>query len=118
MYTSTRSSTTAQPAIWQSRRLWIQFFFMAGLLLLWATLPELAYAGSGSSSAAQTRISAVATGWQGIVQTVGVAVLIIAWCYVGYCIAFSSKTMKDMFPTMVGTSIAGLAPVLVGWMFS
>ena len=73
---------------------------------------------SGTAGAAQSRITAVATGWQNIVQGVGVAVLIIAWSYVGYMIAFGGKTMKDMFPTMVGTSIAGLAPVLVGWLFS
>lgn len=74
--------------------------------------------GAGGAGAAQTRITAVATGWQNIVQAVGVAVLVIAWSYVGYMIAFAGKTMKDMFPTMVGTSIAGLAPVLVGWLFS
>ena len=74
--------------------------------------------GSGGSGAAQTRITEVATGWQNIVQGVGVAVLIIAWSYVGYMIAFGGKTMKDMFPVMVGTSIAGLAPILVGWLFS
>ena len=74
--------------------------------------------GAGGAGAAQTRINAVATGWQNIVQGVGVAVLVIAWSYVGYMIAFAGKTMKDMFPTMVGTSIAGLAPVLVGWLFS
>jgi hypothetical protein len=88
-------------------------------------MPEVAHAtgtgtgtGAGGAAAAQTRINNVATGWQNIVQGVGVAVLVIAWSYVGYMIAFGGKTMKDMMPTMVGTSIAGLAPVLVGWLFS
>lgn len=105
-----------------------------GTALLWSALwvaviffllPGLAHAtgtgtgtGTGGAGAAQTRINAVATGWQNIVQGVGVAVLVIAWSYIGYQIAFAGKTMKDMFPTMVGTSIAGLAPVLVGWLFS
>lgn len=74
--------------------------------------------GVGGAATAQARINAVATGWQNIVQGVGVAVLVIAWSYIGYMIAFAGKTMKDMFPVMVGTSIAGLAPVLVGWLFS
>ena len=82
-------------------------------------MPGLAHAtGTGGVGAAQTRINSVATGWQSIVQGVGVSVLVIAWSYIGYQIAFGGKTMKDMFPTMVGTSIAGLAPVLVSWLFS
>ena len=74
--------------------------------------------GAGGAGTAQARINAVAVGWQNIVQGVGVAVLVIAWSYIGYMIAFAGKTMKDMFSVMVGTSIAGLAPVLVGWLFS
>jgi hypothetical protein len=106
---------------WGKALLW-SFFLVAIAMFL---LPGLAHAtgtgtgtGTGGAGAAQTRITAVATGWQNIVQGVGVVVLIIAWSYIGYTIAFAGKTMKDMFPTMVGTSIAGLAPVLVGWMFS
>jgi hypothetical protein len=74
--------------------------------------------GAGGAGAAQTRITAVATGWQNIVQGVGVVVLIIAWSIIGYMIAFNGKTMKDMVNPMLGSSIAGLAPILVGWMFS
>lgn len=106
---------------WGKALLW-SFFLVAIVMLL---MPGLAHAtgagtatGAGGAGAAQTRINAVATGWQNIVQGVGVAVLVIAWSYIGYQIAFAGKTMKDMFPTMVGTSIAGLAPVLVGWLFS
>ena len=106
---------------WGKALLW-SFLLVAIAMFL---LPGLAHAtgtgtdtGTGGAGAAQTRITAVATGWQNIVQGVGVAVLIIAWSYVGYMVAFAGKTMKDMFPTMVGTSIAGLAPVLVGWLFS
>lgn len=106
---------------WGKALLW-SFFLVAIVMFL---LPGLAHAtgtgtgtGTGGAGAAQTRINAVAAGWQNIVQGVGVAVLVIAWSYIGYQIAFAGKTMKDMFPTMVGTSIAGLAPVLVGWLFS
>ena len=113
-----RESSATQ---WGKALLW-SFFLIAVFMFL---LPGLAHAtgtgtgtGTGGAGAAQTRINAVATGWQNIVQGVGVAVLVIAWSYVGYQIAFAGKTMKDMFPTMVGTSIAGLAPVLVGWLFS
>lgn len=101
-------------AQWRKVLLLSALWFAVVLFLL----PGLAHAtGTGGAGAAQARINAVATGWQSIVTSVGVAVLIIAWSYVGYQIAFAGKTMKDMFPTMVGTSIAGLAPVLVGWLF-
>lgn len=113
-----RESSAGQ---WGKALLW-SFFLVAIVMFL---LPGLAHAtgtgtgtGSGGAGTAQARINQVATGWQNIVQGVGVAVLIIAWSYIGYQIAFAGKTMKDMFPTMVGTSIAGLAPVLVGWLFS
>lgn len=113
------SSNTAGLAVQQERSTARQW----GITLLWVLavgaifflLPSLAFAGAG---AAQARITAVAQGWQGIVTAVGVAVLIIAWSYVGYQIAFAGKTMKDMFPTMVGTTIAGMAPILVGWLFA
>lgn len=99
--------------------------------LLWPTLAvasialifmEPAFAtgtttGTGSSAAAQARIAAVATGWQNIVTAVGVAILIIAWSVIGYAIAFNGKSMKDMQNPAVGTTIAGLAPILVGWLF-
>lgn len=74
--------------------------------------------GAGGAGAAQTRIVNVATGWQNIVQGVGVVVLIIAWSIIGYMIAFGGKTMKDMTNPMLGSTIAGLAPILVGWLFS
>ena len=113
-----RESNAAQ---WGKALLW-SFFLVAIVMFL---LPGLAHAtgtgtgtGTGGAGAAQTRINQVATGWQNIVQGVGGAVLVIAWSYIGYQIAYAGKTMKDMFPTMVGTSIAGLAPVLVGWLFS
>lgn len=95
------------------------------LVAIFFLLPGLAHAtgtgtgtGAGGAGAAQTRITNVALGWQNIVQGVGVAVLVIAWSYIGYQLAFAGKTMKDMGPTAIGTSVAGLAPVLVGWMFS
>ena len=108
---------------------WAKALFLTALwvAVVFFILPGLAHAGgsgtgtgtaAGGAGAAQTRINAVALGWQNIVQGVGVAVLVIAWSYVGDQIAFAGKTMKDMFPTMVGTSIAGLAPILVGWLFS
>lgn len=74
--------------------------------------------GTGGAAAAQTRISNVALGWQNIVMAVGVAILVIAWSVIGYAIAFNGKTMKDMQGPAIGTTVAGLAPVLVGWLFS
>lgn len=94
----------------------------ARLSALWATmaclvLPGIAHA-TGGSDAAQARITAVALGWQNIVIGVGVAILVIAWSVIGYAVAFNGKTMKDMQNPAIGTTVAGLAPVLVGWMFS
>jgi hypothetical protein len=110
-----------QRAQWLKSVLWIGF--LIAVMALFLVEPAFATGtgtgtGAGGAAAAQTRINQVATGWQNIVQGVGIAVLVIAWSYIGYQIAFAGKTAKDMFPTMLGTSIAGLAPVLVGWMFS
>jgi len=116
MYATTTAGIAVQreriAAEW-GRDLLLSAALVAAMFFL---LPGVAHA-TGGVGAAQTRINSVATGWQSIVTGVGVAVLVIAWSYVGYQIAFGGKTMKDMFPTMVGTSIAGLAPVLVGWLF-
>lgn len=110
-----------QTTDWVKAIIWSALLVAAAMILMvepaWATGTGTG-TGTGGAGAAQTRINAVAAGWQNIVQGVGVAVLVIAWSYIGYQIAFAGKTMKDMFPTMVGTSIAGLAPVLVGWLFS
>lgn len=110
-----------QTSEWIKAIVWSFLLVAAAMILMvepaWATGTGTG-TGAGGAGAAQTRINAVAQGWQNIVQGVGVAVLVIAWSYIGYQIAFAGKTMKDMFPTMVGTSIAGLAPVLVGWLFS
>ena len=97
--------------------LWVAVIFFV--------LPGLAHAtgtgtttGTGGAAAAQARVTAVATGWQNIVMGIGVAILIISWSVIGYAIAFNGKTMKDVQGPAIGTTIAGLAPVLVGWLFS
>ena len=110
----------------QQRAYWIKSLLWAGCLFLLAlVLVDPAFAtgtgtttGTGGAAGAQARITAVAQGWQNIVMGVGVAVLIIAWCVIGYMIAFSGKTMKDLQGPAIGTTIAGLAPVIVGWLFS
>jgi hypothetical protein len=118
------SATTVAPAQnggqWRTLLTFALVFILCTLVFL-----EPAFAtgtgtgtGAGGAAAAQTRISAVATGWQNIVQGIGVFVLIIAWSVIGYQIAFNGKSMKDMLNPMVGSTIAGLAPVLVGWLFS
>ncbi len=106
---------------WLKAFLWASLFFAVTALIFAG--PAFATGtgtgtGAGGAGAAQARITGVATGWQNIVQGIGIAVLVVAWSVCGYMIAFGGKTMKDMFPAMVGTSIAGLAPVLVGWLFS
>jgi uncharacterized membrane protein len=95
--------------------------FAALVLCLALVFVEPALAGgtgTGGVGAAQARINTVTTGWQTIVTSIGIAILIIAWSVIGYQIAFNGKTMKDMLNPAMGSTIAGLAPVLVGWMFS
>jgi hypothetical protein len=104
----------------QQRERWIRVLFWAGCLVLLAlAMMDPAFAtGTGGSAVAQARITAVATGWQNIVIGIGAAILIIAWSVIGYLIAFNGKTLKDLQAPAIGTTIAGLAPVFVGWMYS
>jgi len=98
----------------------LSVFVLLGLIaFILMTDPAFATTvGSGGVTAAQTRVNTVMQGWQGIVQGVGVAILVVAWSIIGYQIAFNGKSMKDMLNPALGSTIAGLAPVLVGWMFS
>jgi hypothetical protein len=114
------ATTTARSLQFEQRRAQLFKFLFAMMFFV-----DSAFAtgtgtttGSGGAAAAQARITAVATGWQNIVMGVGVAILVIAWSVIGYAIAFNGKTMKDMQNPAIGTTIAGLAPVLVGWLFS
>jgi len=121
---STPATSLSSPLL--SREQWKTIITFALMFLLCALVfIEPAFAtgtgtgtGAGGAATAQARITNVATGWQNIVQGIGVVVLIIAWSIIGYMIAFSGKTMKDMMNPMIGSTIAGLAPVLVGWLFS
>ncbi|RRS01165.1 hypothetical protein EIP75_21560 [Aquabacterium soli] len=119
--------TAAAPLFDQRRAKLLKNLLMYGFLfaLLALMMFEPAFAtgtgtttGTGGAAAAQTRITNVALGWQNIVMGVGVAILVIAWSVIGYAIAFNGKTMKDMQGPAIGTTVAGLAPVLVGWLFS
>lgn len=111
----------------EERAQWLKAFALVCMFftLTSVLLPELAYAtgtgtttGTGGAAAAQTRINSVAQGWQNIVMGIGVAILVIAWSVIGYAIAFNGKTMKDLQGPAIGTTVAGLAPILVGWLFS
>lgn len=102
----------------QKLRSFIMFSLFVMLCALALFEPAFAGTGSGTGGAATARIQSVVTGWQTIIVTAGVAILVIAWSVIGYFIAFGGKTMKDMMNPLIGTTIAGLAPVLVGWMFS
>nr|WP_317623799.1 TrbC/VirB2 family protein [Acidovorax sp. SUPP3334]BDH38365.1 TrbC/VirB2 family protein [Acidovorax sp. SUPP3334] len=100
---------------WLKAFLWTALLAFAVLFLL----PGLAHAtGSGGAAQAQARVNNVALGWQNIVVGCGVAVLTIAWSFIGYSIAFNGKTMKDLQNPAIGSTVAGLAPILVGWLFS
>lgn len=122
------ATMTAAPAMFDQRRAkllknLLMYGFVFVVLALMMFEPAFATGtttttGTGGAAAAQTRISNVALGWQNIVMAVGVAILVIAWSVIGYAIAFNGKTMKDMQGPAIGTTVAGLAPVLVGWLFS
>jgi hypothetical protein len=116
------ASTTAGIAVQRERnatQAWGRALLLSALwvAITFFLLPGIAHA-TGGSDAAQARINDVALGWQEIITGVGIFVLIVAWSWIGYMIAFGGKTAKDMFPVILGSSIAGLAPVLVAWMFS
>lgn len=108
----------------QQRQHWIRVLVWAGCLVLLALVmmnPAFATGtgtGTGGSAAAKARILSVATGWQEIIMGIGAAVLIIAWSIIAYQIAFNGKTLKDLQAPAIGSTVAGLAPVLVGWMYS
>ena len=115
--TSANNMLTTQEST-QKLRNFILFSLFVMLCVLALFEPAFAGTGSGTGGAATARIQSVVTGWQTIIVTAGVAILIIAWSVIGYFIAFGGKTMKDMMNPLIGSTIAGLAPVLVGWMFS
>lgn len=126
MYASTMASDGVQSNR-KATQEWVKAFLWSALLTaaVFFLLPGLAHAtgtgtstGTGGAAAAQARVTNVAVGWQNIVMGIGVAVLIISWSVIGYAISFAGKTMKDLQNPAIGSTVAGLAPVLVGWLFS
>jgi TrbC/VIRB2 pilin len=100
---------------WLKAIVWSAVAFVATALLL----VDPAFAtGTGTGGTAGARVQTIVSGWQTIIVTAGVGFLIIAWSFFGYQFAMNGKTMKDIQGPLIGSSIAGLAPVLVGWMFS
>ncbi len=125
MYVTTTANSlpTEQKQLSQAIKAVLWALFLIALMALIMVEPAWASGtgtgtGTGGAATAQARINQVALGWQNIIQGVGVFVLVVAWTYVGYMIAFAGKSMKDMFPVLLGTTIAGGASFLVGWMFS
>ena len=105
----------------EQARQWLKAFVCSALafvaMALFMVDPAFA-TGTGTGGTAGARVQTVVTGWQTIIVTAGVGFLIIAWSFFGYQVAMGGKTMKDVQGPLLGSSIAGLAPVLVGWMFS
>lgn len=114
--TATTINNIFAPSAQNAQKLRSHLFFAFLLVLCLLVLVEPAFAG-GSSSATAAKVKSVAEGWQGIITGVGVAVLIVAWSIIGYMIAFSGKTLKDMTNPLIGSTIAGIAPILVSWLF-
>lgn len=118
LVTASANNLFVQQQNTQKLRSFLTFLFLVALCALPVFEPAFAGTGSGTGGAASARIQTVVTGWQTIIVTAGVAILVVAWSVIGYFIAFGGKTMKDMMNPLIGSTIAGLAPVLVGWMFS
>jgi len=74
--------------------------------------------GGGKVDSVQTRVEGVVSGFQGIMQGVGVAVLSAAVLYVGYGMAFGGKKWSDVANVAYGATIAGMGSIMVGWLFS
>jgi TrbC/VIRB2 pilin len=116
--TANANNLFVQPRNTKKMRSMVLLSLLLAVGALAAFEPAFAGTGTGTGGAATARIQSVVTGWQTIIVTAGVAILIVAWSVIGYFIAFGGKTMKDMTNPLVGSTVAGLAPVLVGWMFS
>jgi hypothetical protein len=96
----------------------ILLFALLFLALMFCFVEPSFAGGTGNSAAVQTRVTSVAAGWQAIVSAVGVSIFVMGWLYVAYQINFGTKTMKDMWPPALGSTLGGLATALVPWLFA
>lgn len=106
-------SAQGQQKTTQLLRIVLVTSFVVGLVLL-STESALA----GPLATVQTRVTAVTTGFTGILTAIGIAVLTGAFLYVGYGMAFNSKKWSDVGNVAYGALIAGIATIIVPWLFS
>lgn len=93
-------------------------FSILALAAFYLMVAHPAFAGTGNASQVSQRASGVATGLLGVLQIVGVAVLTVAFMWVGYSMAFGQKKWSDVANVAYGAFVAGLGGVLVGWLFN
>jgi ABC-type spermidine/putrescine transport system permease subunit I len=98
--------------------IWLKALFYTGLAVVLYAFALQCFAGTGTSGAVQARVTQTATSFQIIMTSIGVAILIAAFCWVGYGMAFGGKRWADVANPIYGCLIAGMAPILVGWLFS
>mgnify|MGYP003471564964 CR=1 FL=1 len=98
---------------------WLSYAVFAALLLLAFVDPVFAQVGggTGTSTAVQTRVTNVVTGFQAIMYAVGAFILAAAFMYVGYGMAFGGKKCSDVANVFYGAVIAGAGVLLVTWLF-
>jgi hypothetical protein len=120
----TATSTTLQDPIGQGQcKQWTKAILLSLLLFGMAMLlmnPAFAQTGgaTGTSTASQTRILGVVTGWQLIMFGIGTFVLSGAFMFVGYSMAWGGKKWSDVAMVAYGALFAGMGPMLVSWIFS
>jgi hypothetical protein len=109
----------------ESARQWFKAIMWSTLIVVLAILMmNPAFAGgptggaAGTAAATQTRILGVVTGWQLILFAIGAFIVAGAFMYVGYGMMFGGKQLKDMTNVVFGAMIAGMGPMLAGWLFS
>lgn len=127
MYALQTNASTALQSPAENRKQWLKVIlttlFFAALAVLIMVEPAFAQTappaggGSGTAASASARITSVTTGFQGVLYSIGGVLLTAAFMYTGYAMAFGGKQWKDIANVVYGAVIAGLAPVIVGWLF-
>jgi type IV secretion system protein VirB2 len=84
---------------------------LATVALVSLSLANPAFASSPVSSWATNIKPTLTAISQGLVD-IGVPLITIALMFIGYQIAFSSKTLKALVPVIIGCLVVGSAPLL------
>jgi TrbC/VIRB2 pilin len=103
---------------WFKALMWSVLIVAMAIVMMSPALAGPTGGAAGTAAATQTRILGVVTGWQLILFAIGAFIVAGAFMYVGYGMMFGGKQLKDMTNVVFGAMIAGMGPMLAGWLFS